>query len=77
MPPADMPVMSRPANRIDPLWLSTILITVCAVLVLPQPDSPTSATISPGPTEKLTPSTACTCSRGCRLSVPTTPRDTG
>ena len=30
-----------------------------ASVVLPQPDSPTSATTSPGRTERLTPSTAC------------------
>ena len=32
--------------------------TVCAVVVLPQPDSPTSASISPRPTVNETPSTA-------------------
>ena len=39
---------------------STSRLTV----VLPQPDSPTSASVSPAATEKLTPSTACTLASG-------------
>ena len=33
---------------------------VCAVTLLPEPDSPTIASTSPGRRSKLTPSTACT-----------------
>ena len=35
------------------------LSTVIAVTVLPQPDSPTTHTVSPRSTEMSTPSTAC------------------
>ena len=63
---APRPASSVPRNRIEPELLSTMRITVWAVLVLPQPDSPTSATISPSPTENETPSTAWTVSRGRR-----------
>ena len=70
-------MISRPRNRITPLSLSTIRITVCAVVVLPQPDSPTSATISPGAIVNDTPSTACTVSLGRRAMAPTRPRGTG
>ena len=67
---------SVPRNRIEPAVLSTIRITVWAVVVFPQPDSPTSATISPSATVNETPSTACTvsCSRR-RWIVPSTRAD--
>ena len=35
-------------------------------VVLPEPDSPTSESVSPLATEKLTPFTACTTERGAR-----------
>ena len=67
-----------PRKRIEPASLSTIRITVWAVLVLPQPDSPTSATISPAPTENETPSTACTVEpRPLAVIVPSIPRGIG
>ena len=71
------PESSLPRKRIDPLSFSTIRTTLCAVVVLPQPDSPTSASISPGATLNVTPSTACTCSFGARRTAPTKPRGTG
>ena len=74
---APRPPISVPRKRIEPALLSTIRITVCAVLVLPQPDSPTSATISPAPTENETPSTACTVSCGRRMIAPSSPRGIG
>ena len=52
-------------------------MTACAIEVLPQPDSPTSATISPAAIVNETPSTACTVSWGRRAMVPTIPRGTG
>ena len=69
--------MSRPRKLIRPSSASTIRMTVWAVVVLPQPDSPTSASISPGPTLKSTPSTAWTCSCFWRLSVANRLRGTG
>ena len=66
-----------PRKRIEPPSFSTIRTTLCAVVVLPQPDSPTSASISPGATLNVTPSTACTCSFGSRRTAPTNPRGTG
>ena len=41
-------------------------MTDLAVVVLPQPDSPTSESVSPRATVKDTPSTACTA--GCGLA---------
>ena len=42
---------------------------VCAVTLLPEPDSPTIASTSPGRRSKLTPSTAC--SRPPSVAKPT------
>ena len=53
-------VMSCPSIRIAPEVGSTSRSTLRATVDLPQPDSPTSPSVSPTPTEKLTPSTACT-----------------
>jgi hypothetical protein len=50
--------MSRPSSSTWPSAGSTIRSTDWAVVVLPQPDSPTRATISPARTSKETPSTA-------------------
>ena len=70
-------VMSWPSNAIRPPAGSSRRSTVCAVVVLPQPDSPTSATSSPRSTLKLTPSTARTSFCGWRDIVAMRPRGTG
>ena len=53
-----MPVMSSPQNSTLPavglIWPRMLLNSV----VLPEPFGPITPTISPGPTDKLTPSTA-------------------
>ena len=41
-------VMSRPSNMIEPEVASRSLSTSRAVVDFPQPDSPTSPTVSPG-----------------------------
>ena len=64
----------RPSKRIDPETGSTSRSTAWAVVVLPQPDSPTRASISPRWSESETPSTACTLRRGWRVADPTRPR---
>ncbi len=69
--------MSSPWNRIVPESASTSRRIVWAVVVLPLPDSPTSASISPSVSENVTPSTARTARLGRRASVPTNPRGTG
>ncbi len=69
--------MSVPFSRMVPDVEFTIRRMVCAVLVLPQPDSPTRASISPRASEKLIPSTACTRRRGSRASRPVRLRRTG
>ena len=76
-PRAEAVVMSRPSYRIAPDTGSTRRSTAWAVVVFPQPDSPTSATSSPLPTASDTPSTACTACFGRRASKPTSPRGTG
>ena len=60
-----------------PLAGATIPRMVCAVVVLPQPDSPTRASISPRASVKLTPSTACTQPLGWRATRSASPRRTG
>ena len=50
--------MSSPSNMMVPAVLSISRITIIEVVDLPQPDSPTSPTLSPRPTVKLMPSTA-------------------
>ena len=52
--------MSVPSSVMLPLDGSTRRSTLRATVDLPQPDSPTSPSVSPAATEKLTPSTACT-----------------
>ena len=69
--------MSVPFSRTAPLVGRTMPRIVCTVLVLPQPDSPTSAIISPRLRLKLTPSTACTQRRGLRVAAAVRPRRTG
>ncbi|CUJ39058.1 Uncharacterised protein [Achromobacter ruhlandii] len=52
--------MFWPSNSIVPLLLLTSCSSERPVVVLPQPDSPTSDRVSPGYRSKLTFSTACT-----------------
>ncbi len=52
--------MSGPLSLMLPQVGSTSRSTLRATVDLPQPDSPTSPSVSPMPSEKLTPSTACT-----------------
>src|SRR5215470_19884910 len=61
---SDLAVSSSPSSRIEPV--STVIacfarspITACAVTDLPEPDSPTTQTISLAPTVRLIPRTAC------------------
>jgi hypothetical protein len=56
---------SRPRQRISPATMraggmARSFITVSAVTLLPQPDSPTTPSVSPRSSAKSTPSTACT-----------------
>ena len=56
---------SSPPSRIDPLTMravgrGTSRSSDSAVMVLPEPDSPTMPSVSPCRSEKLTPSTAFT-----------------
>ena len=53
-------VISRPSKTILPAVGSSSLMIVRPSVVLPQPDSPTMPTVSPGRTVKSTPSTALT-----------------
>ena len=53
-------VMSRPSKTILPPVGSSSRVISRPVVVLPQPDSPTSASVSPARTSKSTPSTART-----------------
>ncbi len=69
-------VTSVPSKRTLPLSAWTSRRTACAVEVLPQPDSPTSATISPFATLSDTPDTAFTWSCGRRRTAPESPRGT-
>ena len=55
---AGMAPMSSPSKVMMPSVLSSSRITMVEVVDLPQPDSPTSPTLSPRPTLKLMPSTA-------------------
>ncbi len=61
--------MSVPSSLMAPEDGSTSRSTVRATVDLPQPDSPTMPSVSPPPTEKLTPSTACTVPT-CRRKMP-------
>jgi hypothetical protein len=58
------PVRSSPRKRIRPLVTCAggrrICMTACAVVDLPQPDSPARPTISPGSIRRSMPSTART-----------------
>jgi hypothetical protein len=65
-------MISVPFNFMAPLDGSTSLSTLRATVDFPQPDSPTSPSVSPLPTEKLTPSTACTVPMRRRSTPPRT-----
>src|SRR5438552_4563243 len=61
---SDLVVSSSPSSLIEPLstaiaFFGNSPITACAVTDLPEPDSPTTQTISLAPTERLMPRTAC------------------
>ena len=66
------PMISVPLSLMAPLDGSTSRSTLRATVDLPQPDSPTSPSVSPLPTEKLTPSTACTVPTRRRSTPPRT-----
>src|ERR1700754_586805 len=68
--PASSLSRSRPSKRIRPASGSISRSTSRLTVDLPQPDSPTSASVLPASTRKLTPSTAFTKARG----VPNTER---
>ena len=62
--------MSRPSNMICPPVGSSSRVSSRPVVVLPQPDSPTTPSVCPAATEKLTSSTACTAPTFCRMMMP-------
>src|SRR5262249_38320323 len=64
--------MLRPSNSMLPAVGVSAARTSFDVVVLPQPDSPTSPSVSPGPIVKLIPSTAFTIPRGLPKSDPPT-----
>src|SRR5262245_45965475 len=64
--------MLRPSNSMQPAVGASAASTSFEVVVLPQPDSPTSPSVSPGPIVKLIPSTAFTTPRGFPKSEPPT-----
>src|SRR5581483_5082668 len=66
----DASVSSSPSKRTDPAVGSMSRSTVRAVVDLPQPDSPTSATVWPRSTENETPSTAFTVPIWWRMMIP-------
>src|SRR5690606_906733 len=70
---SDFRTRSSPMNRISPPtmrpgWLTSRMMDA-AVMLLPQPDSPTTPTVSPGYSWKLTPSTALTTPRSVKKCV--------
>ncbi|CAG9206217.1 hypothetical protein PSAB6_250118 [Paraburkholderia sabiae] len=52
-------VMSRPLSVMRPRVVSMKPAIICSVVVLPQPDGPSSETNSPFSTDRLMPVTAC------------------
>ena len=73
IPSPARPSIPRPSNRRPPPVGSSSRSTSLAVVVLPQPDSPTRPRVWPRPTEKFTPSTA----RTTPIVLAKTPRFTG
>ncbi|KAG0925834.1 hypothetical protein G6F31_018600 [Rhizopus arrhizus] len=69
----DMCVTSWPTSRIAPSVGCTSFIRRRPVVDLPEPDSPTSASVSPARRVKDTPSTACTLA----TTLPNAPAFTG
>ncbi len=72
--PGDSAIRSRPRQRISPAskrpgGMSISRSTLRAVTVLPEPLSPTTASVSPGSTDRLTPSTARTVPSSVRNQV--------
>ena len=69
----DAPSISSPSSRTEPLTVaalrSTSPITVRNVTLFPEPDSPTTPSVFPRSTEKLTPETACTIPSSVRKLV--------
>ena len=61
---------SRPSNSTSPAVGSISRSTQRPVVLLPQPDSPTTPSVSPAASSKLTPSTACTWSTTRRSTPP-------
>src|ERR1700687_5891932 len=69
-----MPPIDLPSKRMSPEVGSISFMIIRPVVVLPQPDSPTSPTVSPRPMSKLLPSTARTAAGG---PLAQSPRRTG
>src|SRR3984893_14908904 len=69
-----MPPIDLPSKRMSPEVGSISFMIIRPVVVLPQPDSPTSPTASPRPMSKLMPSTARTAAGG---PLAQSPRRTG
>src|SRR5690349_16253687 len=69
-----MPPIDLPSNRISPAVGAISFMIIRPVVVLPQPDSPTSPTVSPRRMSKLMPSTARTAAGG---PLAQSPRRTG
>src|SRR6476469_3797620 len=63
--------MSRPRKRAVPLVGGSSRISTCASVDLPQPDSPTTPSVSPSFRSNETPSTARTCPTVCLNNTPT------
>src|SRR5690606_4346780 len=70
---SDLPARFSPNSRISPATMrpgcGTKPMMDRAVMLLPQPDSPTTPTVSPGYSWKLTPSTALTTPRSVKKCV--------
>src|SRR5712691_1171874 len=66
----ERPPMRCPSNRISPAVGASSFMIIRPVVVFPQPDSPTSPTVSPLPMSKLMSSTARTAAAGPRARKP-------
>src|SRR5262245_8193476 len=62
--------MEPPSKRMSPAVGAMSFMIIRPVVVLPQPDSPTSPTVSPRPMSKVIPSTARTARAGPRPKRP-------
>src|ERR1700759_221971 len=63
------PSVSRPSIKILPELGRTSRLIIRSVVVLPQPDGPSSTQVSPALTSSVTPSTAVTVPRGSLRSL--------